>query len=314
MPFPILDKANKVPIATLMKWFLERKIGKVVESRQEIQRRFDGLDWSIQKKVIYAFLSSGKADRKWIYEQLVWLWDESFLPKVKEVFEMYHEKGCYKSVTWYFPTDYIIEHFDELAVKHNYYNLCYRLAYEKIDFEPDRKKLSPKEYLAIMELAHKKVQDEEALEILFDVLHDLCTNRLSKYDGISPRHTVERGKPLVASDFVYVFSLTKKLSYLGCNKAIEVFQEWEKELFSTIDNSREFQTLKKENPQNYSEQLRIIAKRYIFRLLPEAYRSESEINPYADNEEVFEKMKENNPILEAFANKLGLKVIDSVNL
>jgi hypothetical protein len=48
--------------------------------------------------------------------------------------------------------------------------------------------------------------------------------------------------------------------------------------------------------------------------LPEAYRSESEINPYADNEEVFEKMKENNPILEAFANKLGLKVIDSVNL
>ena len=23
MPFPILDKANKVPIATLMKWFLE---------------------------------------------------------------------------------------------------------------------------------------------------------------------------------------------------------------------------------------------------------------------------------------------------
>ena len=146
------------------------------------------------------------------------------------------------------------------------------------------------------------------------MLHDLCTNRFSKYDGISPRHTVERGKPLVASDFVYVFSLTKKLSYLGCNKAIGVFQEWEKELFSTIDNSREFQTLKKENPQNYSEQLRIIAKRYIFRLLPEAYRSESEINPYADNEEVFEKMKENNPILEAFANKLGLKVIDSVNL
>ena len=122
MPFPLLDKANKVPIAILMKWFLKSKIGKVVESRQEIQRRFDGLDWSIQKKVIYAFLSSGKADRKWIYEQLVWLWDESFLPKVKEVFEMYHEKGCYKSVTWYFPTDYIIEHFDELAVKHNYCN------------------------------------------------------------------------------------------------------------------------------------------------------------------------------------------------
>jgi hypothetical protein len=48
--------------------------------------------------------------------------------------------------------------------------------------------------------------------------------------------------------------------------------------------------------------------------LPETYKSESEINPYADNEEVFEKMKENNPILESFANKLGLNAIDSVNL
>jgi hypothetical protein len=314
MPLPVLDKANKIPIATIVKWFLEREKGKVVESRQEIQRRFGGLDWSIQKIVISAFLSSGKADRKWVYEQIVWLWDNDFFPKLKEVFEKYHEKGCYRPVTWYFPTNYILEHFDELAVEHNYYSLCYRLAYEKIDFELDRKKLSPKEYLAIIELAHKTLQDDEAIEILFDVLHDLCTNKFSKYDGISPRHTVERGKPLVASDFVYVFSLTKKLSSLGCHKAIETFKEWENELYTTINNSKEFQTLSEVNPQKYSEQRRIIAKRYIFRLLPETYKSESEINPYADNEEVFEKMKENNPILESFANKLGLNAIDSVNL
>jgi hypothetical protein len=173
MPLPVLDKANKIPIATIVKWFLEREKGKVVESRQEIQRRFGGLDWSIQKIVISAFLSSGKADRKWVYEQIVWLWDNDFFPKLKEVFEKYHEKGCYRPVTWYFPTSYILEHFDELAVEHNYYSLCYRLAYEKIDFEPDRKKLSPKEYLAIIELAHKTLQDDEAIEILFDVLHVL---------------------------------------------------------------------------------------------------------------------------------------------
>ena len=215
MPLPVLDKANKIPIATIVKWFLEREKGKVVESRQEIQRRFGGLDWSIQKIVISAFLSSGKADRKWAYEQIVWLWDNDFLQKVKEVFEKYHEKGCYRPVTWYFPTSYILEHFDELAVEHNYYSLCYRLAYEKIDFEPDRKKLSPKEYFAIIDLAHKTVKDELVIDILFDVLHDLCTNKISKYDGISPRHTIERGKPLVASDFIYVYSLTKKIIYLG---------------------------------------------------------------------------------------------------
>ena len=92
MPLPVLDKANKVPIATIIKWFVERKNGKVVESRKEIQRRFDGLDWSVQKKVILAFLNSGKTDREWVYEQLIWFWDEAFLPKVKEVFEKYHEK------------------------------------------------------------------------------------------------------------------------------------------------------------------------------------------------------------------------------
>lgn len=314
MPLPVLDKANKIPIATIVKWFLEREKGKVVESRQEIQRRFGGLDWSIQKIVISAFLSSGKADRKWAYEQIVWLWDNDFLQKVKEVFEKYHEKGCYRPVTWYFPTSYILEHFDELAVEHNYYSLCYRLAYEKIDFEPDRKKLSPKEYFAIIDLAHKTVKDELVIDILFDVLHDLCTNKISKYDGISPRHIIERGKPLVASDFIYVYSLTKKIIYLGYEKPIEVFQEWEKELFTTINNSREFQILNEVNPHNYSEQRRIIAKRYMFKLLPEKYKSASEMNPFADDEEIFEKMKENNPTLESFANKMRLEVVDSVNL
>ena len=314
MPLPVLDKANKVPIATILKWFVERKNGKVVESRKEIQRRFDGLDWSIQKKVILAFLNSGKTDREWVYEQLIWFWDEAFLPKVEEVFEKYHEKGCYWPVTWYFPTNYILEHLDKLAIEHNYYRLCYRLAYDNIEFEPNRKKLSPKEYLAIVELAHKTVQDEEAIDILFNVLHDLCTNRFSKFDGISPQHIVEKGRPLVASDFVYVFSLTKKLSSLGCDKAIGVFHEWEKVLFTTINDSRDFQSLNKENPHNYSEQRRIITKRYIFRLLPDKYKSASEENPFADDEEIFEKMKKNYPILESLASKIGLEVIDSVNL
>jgi hypothetical protein len=101
---------------------------------------------------------------------------------------------------------------------------------------------------------------------------------------------------------------------LGYEKPIEVFQEWEKELFTTINNSREFQILNEVNPHNYSEQRRIIAKRYMFKLLPEKYKSASEMNPFADDEEILEKMKENNPTLESFANKMRLEVVDSVNL
>ena len=38
------------------------------------------------------------------------------------------------------------------------------------------------------------------------------------------------------------------------------------------------------------------------------------MNPFADDEEIFEKMKENNPVIESFAKKMGLIIIDPVNL
>ena len=313
MPFPILDKANKIPIATILKWYMERKKGKVVESRNEIQRRFGGLDWSIQKKVILAFLDSGKADRKWVYEQLIWFWDEAFQSKVREVFEKYHEKGCYWPVTWYFPTDYILEHFDELATDHNYYRLCYRLAYEKVKFKPDRRRLSPKEYLAIMEKAGYNVEDSEALDILFEVLHDLTTDRFSKYDGVSPRHKVEKGIPLRPSDFVYVYRLINQLCYLKCYEAVDNFTEWEAELHMNIYLSQEFKALNENDPDDYDDQRKIISKRYIYKMLPDKYKSPSDETPFASNREQFDKMKEKNQIISSLVDKLGLEIIDPVN-
>lgn len=73
------------PIAKLIKWFVNREKGKVVDARHEIQWRFRSLDWNDQKKILLAFLSSGKEDRKWTYKQLANYWDDSFFPKVKEI-------------------------------------------------------------------------------------------------------------------------------------------------------------------------------------------------------------------------------------
>ena len=60
-------KKRNTPIATLTKNFVNKRSGKVTESREEIQRRFDYLDWKDQKKIILAFLDSGKKDRQWAY-------------------------------------------------------------------------------------------------------------------------------------------------------------------------------------------------------------------------------------------------------
>ena len=40
------------PIATVIKNYTNKKSGKVTDSRNEIQRRFLGLDWKDQKKIM----------------------------------------------------------------------------------------------------------------------------------------------------------------------------------------------------------------------------------------------------------------------
>lgn len=64
------SKPRNNPIATVIKNYLDKKSGKVTESRKEIQRRFFGLDWKDQKKIMSAFLDAGKSDRDWAYSRL----------------------------------------------------------------------------------------------------------------------------------------------------------------------------------------------------------------------------------------------------
>ena len=81
------EKKRNTPIATLIKNYINKKSGKVADSRGEIQTRFDYLDWKDQKKIISAFLESGKTDRQWAYSKVLDYWDKSFEPKVKELWE-----------------------------------------------------------------------------------------------------------------------------------------------------------------------------------------------------------------------------------
>ena len=65
-----ITKHNR-PINTVLKEYIERQKGKVVEARKELQRRFYGLDWNIQKKILVAHLKSSKSDREWAYSLLL---------------------------------------------------------------------------------------------------------------------------------------------------------------------------------------------------------------------------------------------------
>ena len=80
-------KKRNAPIATLIKNYINKKSGKVSESREEIKWRFNWLDWKDQKRILNAFLDSGRSDREWAYGKVFDYWDESFLQKIKELWE-----------------------------------------------------------------------------------------------------------------------------------------------------------------------------------------------------------------------------------
>ena len=330
MPYSIPDTNKEVPITTILKWYLERRRGKVVEAREEIQRRFRALDRNVQKEIIFAFLSSGKEDRAWVYRTITDFWDDAFMDKVKETFEKYHEKGCYIPVIKYFPTKYIIEHIDELSVNQCYCHLCYRLVSDQVDFQPNWPKLlklSPKEYLTIMKLAGKEISDSKANNILYGVVHiyGLLSFMMSSdptirapklpldfcYDDLISDYKF--GTPIVPSDFCYVHDIIDILESMGKDHVVSMFYEWEKELYSTILNSDAFKRLKeKEDSRRFGKlfDLSMISKRFIFRMMPEKYKSPKE-RFYEDDLSYVGKIKDINPALSLLVDKLGLTTTDS---
>ena len=312
------------PIATLIKWFTERKKGKVVETRMEIQRRFDGLDWKDQKKILLFCLSSGKSDRQWAYTKLIRNWDDDFLPIVQNLFEEYHEEGSLLPVTLFFPTDYVKEHSEELSERKNYYKLCYRLANDNVDFEPKRELLSPKGYLYILTLQGKKPDDNVVLKLLYDVLYDIGNNPRTRYDDVIYYPLSDDSYPLIAMEFSYIYDLVERLMKMGCDSAIKKFLDWDVLLGSTIANSKDFQELDKNDTYSYRPKRKLITKKYIQLLLNKQFEKKLDSEPHDKYEERFvkktdpetlalykerfEKMKEENKYLGILEDKFGLEV------
>ena len=121
-------RRRNTPIATLIKNYQNKKSGKVIVSRREIQERFDYLDWKDQKKVLMSFLKAGMTDRKWASYKLLSYWDKSFEPIMEELWQKYKERELAWTIIRYFPIDYVKQNIDTLGAGHNYQDVCIRLS------------------------------------------------------------------------------------------------------------------------------------------------------------------------------------------
>lgn len=267
------QRKKNTPIATLIKNYINKKSGKVSESREEIKWRFNALDWKDQKKILPAFLDSCASDREWAYGKLLDYWDKSFLPKVKELWETCHEYKCSWSVIRHFPLEYLAEHMDEFTDERDYYFICLRLAKDN-DYVIDRSRLSKTDHLAALYHTDRMISDKDALNTMFEIVHDCClqdahVTRLEHIgegkhsDVISPTNFRE-----VNLAFYYVVKLQQY-------EVAAMFRDWNEKVEEEIYNSPEFKALDRNSScseYDYDRCRVEVAKLYAYKMLDDRYK------------------------------------------
>lgn len=270
-------RKRNAPIATLIRNYVNKKSGKVSASRDEIKRRFDHLDWKDQKKILNAFLDACTSDREWAFTKLLDYWDESFEPKVKELWETYHEYRCSWSVIRYFPLDYIKAHMDEFTDERDYYFICLRLAQDKT-FVIDRSKLSDIDYLSLLYHTNRFITEDDARDTLFRVVHDCCLadTFMTRLERLGEGKYREVISPLNFREVNLAFYYVLKLQQY---EVLASFKDWVGTVEETIYNSPEFKAIDKnaiDNDYEYDRRRVEIAKIYAYEALNEKYKLSSD--------------------------------------
>ena len=264
---------RNTPVVTLIKNYVNKKSGKVAESRNEIQRRFEHLDWKDQKKILLAFLDACKTDRNWAYKQLTKYWDKSFEPKVKALWEESHEPLCARSIIRFFPISYVKENMHLFPDKRDYYFICLRFA-EDPKYEIDKSRLSVADYLSVLYHSGRSLSLEDATDILFGIIHDICVCGFTFYDLKDPELSEEM---IGLMDLREIDIAKSYLHKMNLSPAVWSFDQWVNKVQMDIYNCPETQALNKIQDWYGKEEWTIkIAKKYCYLALDDKYKQPSD--------------------------------------
>ena len=268
-----IKQQRNTPVVTLIKNYVDKRSGKVAESRKEIQKRFDYLDWKDQKKILLAFLDSGKTDRQWAYLKLLNYWDKSFEPKVKALWESLHEPQCSWSIIRFFPLSYVMENMESFKGKRDYYFICIRLA-EDPNYVIDRTKLRAIDYLSVLYHSGRSLSSDEANGILFEIVHDMC---VAGFDLNDLEH-VDFAKGMFSpTDFRSINLAKYYLREMNYSLAGRIFDEWNQKVQRNISQSPEYRVLKGYDESLYLFDLKVfIVRKYAYLALDDQYKKPSD--------------------------------------
>lgn len=267
MPYYVLKK--NVPIATQIKNFQNKRSGKVTEARKDIQHRFSCLDWKDQKRIMNLFLESGKSDRDWVYSKLLRMWDNSFTEKVKTIWDQYHEDKCSWVIIRHMPKEFLFERMHELDYGRNHYFICRRLCTSS-NWKIDKNRLTILDYLSLTAEMQVSMQDSEALDLLFILVHDLCVGGLT-FEQVK---YITRGSVFSATSFYPIKAALFHLYAIGCRQAATEFEEWNEKIQIRIFESKEFKEINQTPMDDRTYQCRIsgLGLEYVYTALDKKYR------------------------------------------
>lgn len=268
-----------MPIATLIKNYVDKKSGKVSDSRDEIKWRFRAQDWTVQKKILAAFLEGGKTDRHWAYSELLDLWDSSFEAKIRELWEQYHEERCKWVVIRHLSLDYVRQNMPEFTDERDYYFVSLRLAKDK-DYVIEREKLSDTDYLSVLYHSGRGVDEQEGLGILYNIVRDYCVKGIDRYD-VNTRWIVLMGE---LAGPVHLRDVRLAIYYLemaDCSKPVLEFEEWSDKVIKAMNDSEELKNLTPQSSSNNDYDVRKlgILRKYAYLALDDAYKSPLDPSP-----------------------------------
>ena len=262
------NKKRNTSSDLLLKRFTNKKSGKVEEARKEIKARFDYLDWSVQKRILYAFLSSGKTDRAWAYAKLLRYWDDCFIPVIESLWNQNHEIKCSWPIIRHFPEEYVSKNLDLLSNGDNYYFICRRLAHHP-GFHIDRSRLTITEYLSVLNSAGRRIDMKDALDTLFELVGYYCSVGVNMIDIACPIPII-RLIGLNPMDIRGIRRAMRNLDEMGCKDVLGLFKDWCNDVAEKIRESSEFINLNNQpiSDMKYVSRLSDISVVYMYLSLP----------------------------------------------
>ena len=193
VPHAVVPKPKNMSVSSLLKLYATKESGRRQEARLLLQQRFEYLDYTVQKKIMWLFLEGSKQDRQFCYDHLNYTWDSAFEAKIIELWETFHEPKCAMLVVWHCNINYVRNNIDELTKSVGYFQLCRRLCAKDKSYYIDPNRLAgPHEYVRVLYEVHRRVGSDEAMLILWRTIENALLQRICK-------DYVDR---IIANDFV----------------------------------------------------------------------------------------------------------------